>query len=217
MQQVFKKGDYMKFINKLKNKIKTEKHLWDKFYPKDKRSIEVPNMSLYEFIYSENKNRLNIVDSYSEYVQKKALGEFSFEDIPGSPVNIVSGVQQTTCRIAYMEEYYFPTSGYYYHFYYGILDYGTQNSVNQLRTLTRLYSEKLDGEGEFYSEFFKYIRRYKPQLVFEDRSEGYPNTYAVANSNVSEAIITEFVSYEEFDSLWLRAPFDEKYYKKHHK
>ena len=47
----------MKLIDKIKRKIKTEKHLWDKFYPKDKRKIEVPNMSLYEFIYENNKDR----------------------------------------------------------------------------------------------------------------------------------------------------------------
>ena len=69
----------MKFINKLKNKIKTEKHLWDKFYPKDKRSIEVPNMSLYEFIYSENKNRLNNIAL--NYFNKKTTFSELFSQI----------------------------------------------------------------------------------------------------------------------------------------
>ena len=46
----------MKIFDSIKNKFIKEKHLWDKFYPKDKK-IVVPNMSLYEYIYSCNKDR----------------------------------------------------------------------------------------------------------------------------------------------------------------
>ena len=69
----------MKFIEKLKNKIKKEKHLWDKFYPKDKLNIEVPNMSLYEFIYSENRNRLNNIAL--NYFNKKTTYSELFSQI----------------------------------------------------------------------------------------------------------------------------------------
>ncbi len=65
MQQMYKNGGFMNIIEKIKNKIKPEKHLWDKFYPKDKRNIEVPNVSLYEFIYERNYNHLeNIAINY---------------------------------------------------------------------------------------------------------------------------------------------------------
>ena len=47
----------MKIIESLKRRVRKETHLWDKFYPKNKRKIKVPNMSLYEFIYEENKDR----------------------------------------------------------------------------------------------------------------------------------------------------------------
>ena len=36
-----------------------EKKLWEKFYDKKERKVEVPNMSLYEFLYSQNKQRIN--------------------------------------------------------------------------------------------------------------------------------------------------------------
>lgn len=47
----------MKLIDKIKKKLKKENHIWDKFYPKDKRTVEIPNMSLYEYIYNQNKDR----------------------------------------------------------------------------------------------------------------------------------------------------------------
>ena len=57
MQHVYKKGDKMKLIDKIKKKLKKANHIWDKFYPKDKRTVEIPNMSLYEYIYNQNKDR----------------------------------------------------------------------------------------------------------------------------------------------------------------
>ena len=49
----------MKIIENLKEMFKSEKHAWDKFYPKDKLKVKVPDMSLYEFIYENNKTRQN--------------------------------------------------------------------------------------------------------------------------------------------------------------
>ena len=55
----------MSIIKNMFKKKKKEEHLWDKFYPKDKRTVEVPNMSLFEFIYEENKDRQdNIAINY---------------------------------------------------------------------------------------------------------------------------------------------------------
>ncbi len=48
----------MKFIDNIKSKVFKEKR-WEKFYPKDKRSVEVPNMSLYEYILENNKGNLD--------------------------------------------------------------------------------------------------------------------------------------------------------------
>ena len=38
---------------------KNEVHVWDKFYPEDERTINVPDISLYEYICNVNKERLD--------------------------------------------------------------------------------------------------------------------------------------------------------------
>lgn len=48
----------MKIIDKVINKMKY-KHPWDKYYDKDKRTIEVPNVSVYEYIRDCNKDNLD--------------------------------------------------------------------------------------------------------------------------------------------------------------
>ena len=48
----------MKMMDKVINKIKY-KNPWDKFYDKDKRSIEVPNLSLYEYLRECSENHLD--------------------------------------------------------------------------------------------------------------------------------------------------------------
>ena len=50
----------MKIIDKVINKIKY-KNPWDKFYDKDKRTIEVPNMSVYEYLRDCNKDNLDSI------------------------------------------------------------------------------------------------------------------------------------------------------------
>ena len=50
----------MKMIDKVINKMKY-KHPWDKFYDKDKRTIEVPNMSLYEYLRDCSQDHLDEV------------------------------------------------------------------------------------------------------------------------------------------------------------
>ena len=50
----------MKIIDKVINKIKY-KNPWDKFYDKDKRTIEVPNKSVYEYLRDCNKDNLDSI------------------------------------------------------------------------------------------------------------------------------------------------------------
>ena len=50
----------MKVIDKMINKLKY-KHPWDKYYDKDKREIEVPNMSAYEYMRDCNQGNLDKV------------------------------------------------------------------------------------------------------------------------------------------------------------
>ena len=56
----------MNIIEKIKKKLKiTDKYPWLKFYPKDKREVEIPDMSLYEYIYKCNLgNENNIAINY---------------------------------------------------------------------------------------------------------------------------------------------------------
>ena len=49
----------MKILDNIKGIFKSEKHPWDKFYPKEKLKVKVPDMSLYEYIYESNKARQN--------------------------------------------------------------------------------------------------------------------------------------------------------------
>ena len=51
----------MKIMDQVKktiNKIKY-KHPWDKYYDKNERNIEIPNMSCYEYLRECNKNNMN--------------------------------------------------------------------------------------------------------------------------------------------------------------
>ena len=50
----------IKAFNKVVDKIKY-KHPWDRYYDKDKRTIEVPNVSLYEYLRDSCQDHLNIV------------------------------------------------------------------------------------------------------------------------------------------------------------
>ena len=44
---------------------KNEGHVWDKFYPENERTINVPDISLYEYIYKVNKEKLgNLAINY---------------------------------------------------------------------------------------------------------------------------------------------------------
>jgi len=55
----------MKILDNIKEMFKGEKHLWEKYYTKEQLKIKVPDMSLYEFIYEQNKNRQsNIAINY---------------------------------------------------------------------------------------------------------------------------------------------------------
>ena len=70
----------MKTLKELLGKLKKDEiHAWDKFYPKDSRTIEVPNMSLYEYLKECNKDNL---DSLAiNYFHKKITYKTFFEQI----------------------------------------------------------------------------------------------------------------------------------------
>ena len=57
---IFLGGKYMKSIKNVIQKLKY-KHPWDKFYQRDERTIEVPNMSLYELLREQNKDNLDSI------------------------------------------------------------------------------------------------------------------------------------------------------------
>ena len=48
----------MKIIDNLKNKL-IKRHRWYKYYTKEQRNIEVPKVSLYEYIRVHNLGNMN--------------------------------------------------------------------------------------------------------------------------------------------------------------
>ena len=56
----------MKSLTNIFRKAKKES-LWHKYYPKDKDNIVVPNVSIYEYLESEVKNRNSIAINYFNY------------------------------------------------------------------------------------------------------------------------------------------------------
>ncbi len=55
----------MNIFRELKEIFTREKHPWDKFYPKDKRNVKIPEGSLYDYIYNCSKDKMdNIAINY---------------------------------------------------------------------------------------------------------------------------------------------------------
>ena len=68
----------MNVIKKMINKIKY-KNPWDQFYKKDERDIEVPNISVFEQLYINNKE--NMKEVALNYFNKKFTFRQFFDDI----------------------------------------------------------------------------------------------------------------------------------------
>ncbi len=68
----------MKMLDKVINKIKY-KHPWDKYYKKNERNIEVPNVSLYEHLKEKNKDNMDSIAI--NYFNKKMTYRYFFGEI----------------------------------------------------------------------------------------------------------------------------------------
>ncbi len=68
----------MKSLKSLFNRF-SNKHPWDKFYKKNERTIEVPNMSLYEYLYECNVNNMESIAI--NYFNKKITYKELFDEI----------------------------------------------------------------------------------------------------------------------------------------
>ena len=68
----------MKALNKIFGK-KNKNHPWDKFYKKNERTIEVPNVSLYEYLKECNENNMNSIAI--NYFNKKITFQQFFDEI----------------------------------------------------------------------------------------------------------------------------------------
>lgn len=64
----------MKSIKKI-----LQKHPWDKYYPKGKRNVKVPNISLYEHLLEKNKNNMDAIAI--NYFNKKITFRNFFQEI----------------------------------------------------------------------------------------------------------------------------------------
>ena len=68
----------MKLLDKVINKIKY-KHPWDKYYKKNERYIEVPNVSLYEHLKEKNKDNMDSIAI--NYFNKKMTFRYFFGEV----------------------------------------------------------------------------------------------------------------------------------------
>ena len=82
----------MKIIDNLKNKI-IKRHRWYKYYTKEQRNIEVPKVSLYEYIRIHNLDNMNGIAI--NYFGRKITYEEFFNDIDLCAKSLVShGVRE---------------------------------------------------------------------------------------------------------------------------
>lgn len=147
-------------------------------------------------------HKLRMPNAYSDVVSGKALGDYSYHEIFGTPLSVWGYVSQGTARALYGEEYYYASAGNYYSFYFLTLDYGfldsVQDNISSMMLTSAFEDSKIDDEVcidlivDGYSS------------VVKDRYTSAPNTYGIS-SLPSDETISLISDYTTFDSLQLRA------------
>ena len=147
-------------------------------------------------------HKLRMPNAYSDVVSGKALGDYSYHEIFGTPLSVWGYVSQGTARALYGEEYYYTSAGNYYSFYFLTLDYGfldsVQDNISSMMLTSAFEDSKIDDEVcidlivDGYSS------------VVKDRYTSAPNTYGIS-SLPSDETISLISDYTTFDSLQLRA------------
>lgn len=162
--------------------------------------FDIPDNSCKAFFVTLMEDTLDfdivMPEVYLPFVSDKPLGEFTFSEIDGEPLELYGYVSQGVARVFYGEQYYYAGSGNYKDFYFTILDYGMLNSLPDfIWFLSNIQLDIYPSNGATgYSS---------SELLTQERDKLYPNTYGISTLNY-ELTFDLISSYGGFDSLPLR-------------
>ena len=124
------------------------------------------------------------------------LGDFSYYDFPGRPMNVFGFVSNGNARCFYSESYYFMSGGNYYNYYIATFDFGKIDGG--IEDLLRQFVISEDIDDEVNSQFHNNAGI----QIIGDRKGNCPNTYGVSaiGTDISELLFT----YDWFNSQQLR-------------
>ena len=143
-------------------------------------------------LHNDSNIKIEINDETLWLDEDYILGEFSYYDFPGKPINVFGFVTNGNGRVLYMESYYFMGGGNYYDYYIGFLDFG------------ELINDKwpdidiIDGDIDDEVTADKSLRMF----AITNRSDNYPNSYGV--SALGMDIYEILFSYDWFNSQQIR-------------
>lgn len=138
-------------------------------------------------------NNIEIPDMFQKFVNYKQLGDFSFYEISGVPLNVdtYSSVLDNG-HWFYSEEYNYGSSGNYYQFYFMLLDYGTVTIVN-----IHSIDDDIDPYYETEADDEKLSIDDSSNLVL-NRKESYPNTFGVCHSDYIKEVYEMISTFGKF-------------------
>ena len=124
---------------------------------------------------------------FQKFVNGKKLGEFSFYEIYGSPLNVDTYVTNGSGHAFYSEEYYFGAPGYYYQYYFMLLDYGIfkKENIND----TDVSFDDVDDEEITVID----------TILVRNRKQSYPNTFGICRSDYIKEVYKMISTYDNFD------------------
>lgn len=145
----------------------------------------------------ENEDNLKIKIEDDTYINREeekgwTLGELTYYDFPGQPVNVSGFVSNGSGRIMYSEHYYFASSGGYYDYYLATLDYGIGLNESDMAYL----AERKDIDDEVSADMIDGL-----QVI--NRKNCGPNSYGVSNLD-HETFSKLLLDYSWFNSQQLR-------------
>lgn len=135
----------------------------------------------------EKGSNIRMPRQFERFLGNKPLGEISFFDIEQIPEDVSSYTQNGTGHVFYCEKYYYASSGNYYSFYFGFLDYGFVDCK---------YSRKDFYNDEEIKQIYKLDDLSFAFLL--NRKKSMPNTYGIVCGGY-ENISEYFSDYRNFD------------------
>lgn len=154
------------------------------------------------FVTALNRKKsdvLGLPELYSYITGGKNLGEFSYHDIEGKPLQVYGYVTQGDARSFYMEDYYYG-AGNYYTYYFVSMDYGVERKNTSFASML-----KPADTLSYIDDEVNVSQNTEPNLlVISNRSEVYPNTYGMSFQPVSSRIEELISDYSGFDSRQIK-------------